>query len=52
MPRKVIHLALIALILLLALPIAQAQNRRLPAPRNLAINGDTLSWNAVTNASG
>ena len=52
MPRKVTHLVLIAIMLLLSLPAVQAQNRRLPAPRNLAVNGDTLTWNAVTNASG
>jgi len=34
-----------------ALIPAQAQ-QRLPRPINLRVNGDTLSWDAVTNASG
>ena len=31
---------------------AQAQNQQLPRPQNPTVRDNTLSWNAVTNASG
>ena len=52
MYRKRWLIVLQVFILSFCLIPAQAQNQQLPRPQNLTVRDNTLSWNAVTNASG
>ncbi len=43
---------MLLVVILLTFSTTQAQNPRLPTPKNVRVSGTTLSWKAVANASG